>query len=165
MQATFTSKQTHRRFKGILGEVRNVPSNSDVIRELVELSFALEDAPVRPDVIARLTLSYQDRTRMIIEIHSDARYASFYHIFRQQGNRRSTKSKVRTGGRHEAASLEGVAVNWKARERADNPITHIRINIYRRREYRRLVSARPDQLGLTKMSSLPIYSPVTGRHA
>lgn len=148
-----------RRFNQVLGSFRPgaVRTDSDAIRELAELSFALEDAPVKPDVIARLTLTRQDNTRMIVEIHRDARFASFYHIFRQQGNKRSTKKQVRIGGRREASSLEGVAINWKMRERADNPIIDIKLKIYRRREYRRLITARPDELGLSKMRChLPI---------
>jgi hypothetical protein len=150
-----------RRFNQVLGSFRTgaVRTDSDALRELAELSQALEDASARPDVIARLTITRQDNTRMIVEIHRGARYASFYHVFRQEGNKRSTKTQVRMGSRAEGRSLEEIAIKWSMRDRSTNPITHIKIKIYRRREYRRLVSARPDELGLTKMSRPPIYSP------
>jgi hypothetical protein len=167
MQSSFTSKQLDRRANSILSAARSgrMAPTGDTLVELVEITEAISDQPVKPVVIARLTLTRQDNTRIVVEIHRDVRFASFYRYYSQQGNKRSTKSHVRTGGRHEAASLEGVAINFKTRERADNPSTNIRLKIFLKREYRRLIAAGAGELGLSRMSSLPIYSPVPARHS
>jgi hypothetical protein len=161
-----TTNFIQRRFNQVLGSFRQgaVRTDSDALRELAELCQALEDAPVRPDVIARLTLTRQDNTKVIVEVHRGARYAIFYHVFMQQGNKRSTKRQVRIGSRAEGRNLEEIAIKWSVRDLLNNPITSARIKIYYKREYRRLVSARPDELGLTKTSPLPIYHPVA-RHS
>jgi hypothetical protein len=162
MQSSFTHRQVNRRFQGLLGALKtgNVRPNAEIVHELAELTQALDDAPARPDVIARLTLHRADSTRIIVEVHADATFTSFYHIFAQQGNRRSTKRRVRTAGRNEGMNLEAIAIAWKMRESPNNPVTDINIRLIRRRVYRRLVGARPDELGLTQCRSrLPVLSP------
>jgi hypothetical protein len=158
MQASFSTRQVNRRFRGILGALKTGQTRptAEIVRELAELSQALEDAPAKPDVIARLTLTRADGIRFMYEMHSTATYASFYHVYTQRGSRRSTKVHVRTAGRVEGQNLEEIVVRWKARESKSNPLTDIKIRIYRRREYRRLISARPDELGLVKCPPSPL---------
>lgn len=154
------TKYIDRRFKTILGATQNVRPGSDVIRELVELSQAVEDEPLRSDVVARLTTIRADHSRTIVEVHSNATYSSFYHFYAQQGTKRSTKRSIRTASRSDGPSLEMIARKLAVYQSQSNPIVQIKLRIIRKRVYRRLISARPDQLGLTHCAPVSIYRPV-----
>ena len=160
MQTSFTTRQVNRRFRGILGALKTGQArpNSEIIRELAELADALEDAPVKPDVVARLTIERANNTRMIVEIHQDATFSSFFHFFAQTGKRWSTKAHIRTSNRNDAPGLESLAQKLSLSQSPSNPITNTRIKIYRKRAYRKLLSLRPDELGLTQCDRVPVYS-------
>ena len=120
-------------------------------------------------VVARLTVRRALGCRTIIEVHEDATFSSFYRVFTQEGNRRSTKRAIRTGSRNEGLppyqahrttpGLERLADRW----RQHPGVTAVTVRIIKRRAYKRLITAGPDELGLTKMSPLPIYHPVARR--
>ena len=52
-------------------------------------------------VLARLTVTRQDDSKVIIEVHADATFHSFYQFFTQQGSKRSTKKWTRSASRNE----------------------------------------------------------------
>jgi hypothetical protein len=175
MQSSFTTKQIQRRFDQVLSSFKPgaIRTDSDAIRELADLALALEDEPVKPTVLARLTIHRANGIRMIIEVSSDATFSTFYRFFTQQGARRSTKRFLRNGSRNEGIprlgyylpGLESVAATIEKYADPNNPIVKKSIRIIQRKAYRKLIGMRPDLLGLTKMSPLPIYSPVTMRHS
>lgn len=112
-------------------------------------------------VVARLTIIRANKIKTIVEIHADASFHSFYRFFRQHGNRRSTKELIRTASRNEGVSLigfhyqqpvglESIAKRLEMYSSQSNPVTSTRIRIIKKRVYRKLLSARPDELGLTK---------------
>lgn len=133
----------------------------------------------KPVVIARLTAVRSVGVRTIIEIHADATFSSFYNYFTQDGKRTSTKKQVRSANRNEGLrpydrayrlqpGLEAIAEQFKTMPH----FTNISVRILKRREYRRLINAAPDALGLTQVQSqldarwltrragaLPIYIP------
>jgi hypothetical protein len=140
-------------------QVGTVPPNSDAVRELAELIGALEDQPVKPLVVARLTVVRALGNVTIIEVHSDATFSCFYHIFTQVGKRRSTKRLVRTASRNEGLlpyyraylmvpGLKVLAEHWSRQP----GVSSVKIRIIKKRAYRQLLSARPDELGLTHTS-------------
>ena len=151
MQSTFT--QLNRRADRITGS-----SNRDTVRELAEIMIKLEDAPVKPVIIARLVVIRQNGTRTIVEIHQDSTFASFYHFYRQEGKRRSTKKLIRRGCRNEGMPLVGlirscsgldtIAAKLLLWGRESNAVVDTKSYIFKKRLYRRLLSISPDQLGL-----------------
>jgi hypothetical protein len=172
MQSSFTTKQLDRRAATIMRGVRTgiVTTKSDSIRELIELTEALSDQPVKPVVVARLTVTRQNGVRTIVEVWSNATFNSFYRFFHQDGARRSTKRLIRTSWRNEGiswigfehlhpAGLETIAKRLAFYASQSNPVVKSKLRIIQRKAYRRLLRVSPDQLGLTKMSRLPIYSP------
>lgn len=118
-------------------------------------------------VVARLIVIRDVGCRTVIEVWEDATFSRFYHFFTQEGNRRSTKQAVRAASRNEGIpayqifrvqpGLERLAEAW----RKQPGVTAVTVRIIRRRAYRKLISARPDELGLTKTHRLPIYGPIT----
>jgi hypothetical protein len=171
MQSSFTERQLDRRTATILRAVRvgKVPSNSDALAELAEITEAISDRPMKPIVVARLTATRAVGCKTIIEVCEDATFNSFYRFFTQQGNRRSTKKLVRTANRNEGLrpyfqayrmtpGLEKLAEFWR-----NHPgVTAVTVRIIKRRAYKRLITARPDELGLTKTSvqlPRPSFSP------
>lgn len=162
MQSSFTSKQLDRRAATIIRGIRTrqVTPDSDAMVELAELTEAIADQPVKVTVVARLTVVRQNGQRTIVEVHSDARFSSFYHFFQQEGNRRSTKKPFRTASRNEGLNpvgywqpgLETIAARLEKYSDPKNPIVKQTLRIIQRRAYKRLLSARPDVLGLTKTS-------------
>jgi len=135
---------------------------SEAFRELAEISIELEDAPIKPVVIARLTITRANGKRTIVEIHQGATFHSFFHYYIQEGNRRSTKKHLRTAARNEGglrtSGLEAIALRLSVYQNQSNPVTGTTIRILRKRDYRKLLNARPDELGLTHTS---IYLPFT----
>ena len=113
-------------------------------------------------VVARMTVTRADNSKVIVEIHSDATFIQFYHFYTQQGNKRSTKTETRTASRiegmpHVNAHLytPGLETVRKVFERPTQwaaPVRSIKLRILRRRMYRELLQKAPDVLGLTRVS-------------
>lgn len=173
-----TTRQLTRRATQISRSIRagQIPPQSDAIRKLAEIYETLDSAPVKPVVVARLTVVRQNGWRTIVEVHSDASFHSFFHYYRQLGSKRSTKELTRTANRAEhlmtlsaqkrMPGLEGIALRMEATSplyNESNPITSLKLRIIKKRAYQKLLSVSPDQLGLTKTHTLPIYSPVVAR--
>ena len=118
-------------------------------------------------VVARLTVTREVGCKTIIEVQEDATFSRFYHFYSQEGNRRSTKRPVRAASRNEGIpayqvlriqpGLEQIAQAW----RKHPGVTAVTVRIIRKRAYKKLISARPDELGLTKMAPLPVYKTFT----
>lgn len=145
-----------QRTRTIFGALRtgSVPSNREIARELAEIQIRLEDAPVKPIVIARLTAFRKNGNRTIVEVRADSTFASFYHFSVQQGNRRSTRQSLRSGCRTEGsgfglAGLDAIAQKLSIYSAQSNPVIQIKLQIFKKRLYKRLLSVAPDQLGLT----------------
>lgn len=170
-----TYSRLDRRAATILRAVRigKVAPNSDALAELAEITMANEDAPVKAVVVARLTVTRANGMRTVVEIWADASFHNFYRYFRQNGARRSTKTLIRTASRNEGVSwmkfeplhpvgLETIASRLENYAGESNPVVKKSIRIIRKRAYRQLLSARPDELGLTKTSfqlPRPSFSP------
>lgn len=152
-----TYRSMDRRANTLLRTVRNVPPNSEIIRELAEITIALEDAPVKPVVIARLTVRRTNHRRTIVEIHEGATFQSFFHVYSQEGNRRSTKRHTRVGNRNEgiyhgALGLEGMAERLAHYQIFSGPIESSKLRIIKKRAYRHLLNVSPDQIGIGRGS-------------
>jgi hypothetical protein len=162
MNSNFTSKQLDRRAATIIRGIRTrqVTPDSDAISELAELVETTRDQPVKPAVVARLTVTRALGVKTIIEVCEDATFNSYYRFFTQQGNRRSTKKLVRTANRNEGLrpyfqayrmtpGMEKLAELWQ-----QHPgVTTVTVRIISRRAYKRLITARPNELGLTQTSA------------
>jgi hypothetical protein len=155
MHNSFTTRQLDRRANSLLRQVRNVPSGSEIIRELAEITLKIEDAPVKPEVVARLTAFRKDGRRTIVEVYSSSTFHSFFYVYSQQGNRRSTKSLSRVGNRNEAIpnglitsgfGLAAISVRLLIWGRGDGEVIETKLRIFKKREYRRLLSVSPDQI-------------------
>lgn len=114
-------------------------------------------------VVARLTINRADGSRLIIEVHNDSTFAKFYHYFRQTGNRRSTKTLVRTKNRnaglsameayHKTPGLEVLAdrilssnqvfCGRDGQEKERNPVVSMKLRIIRKRLYQKVLHAPP----------------------
>lgn len=166
MESFLVSQQLDRRAAQILRSVQvgQVSSKSDALAELGEIIEALKDQPVKPAVVARLTVTRASGRRVIVEVREGSKFASFYRFYGQDGARRSTKKWIRNGSRSEAPNLTALLERMKKFAMESNPVVHSKLRIIKRRAYRRLISARPDELGLTKTQQLPIYHPVA-RHS
>lgn len=132
---------------------------------MLQSNFEREDhtkgnKSVKADVVARLTVTRQNGWKTIVEISSDATLHSFYRYFRQYGNRRSTREPVRTAGRAEGClsflkhlqkpGLELILKRLEAWQGESNPIVSTKLRIIKKRAYRKLINARPDELGMVK---------------
>jgi hypothetical protein len=108
-------------------------------------------------VVARMTVTRADNSRMIVEIHSDATFSRFYHFYCQQGNRRSTKQEIRVANRNTGLPQMNAHLYDPGLEAVASlmPVGGIKFRILRRRMYRQLCQAAPDVLGLVKATSYP----------
>lgn len=121
-------------------------------------------------VIARMTVTRPRGNLTIIEVREDATFSSFYQVYTQIGKRRSTKRLIRTANRNEGLQpyfrahllqpgLEKLAEHW-----CKIPgVQSVKVRIIRKRLYRKLINARPDELGLVKTKvNIPIerFSPL-----
>lgn len=123
------------------------------------------------NVVARLTVNRANGWKTIIEVHADATFNSFYRYFRQFGNRRSTKEPIRVSNRNdslksvnahlqtpglEAISKKIIASSAVFLLRSSsgemNPVVSIKLRIIQKRLYRKLITCRPDELGLSKLT-------------
>ena|GEM_PF-3242168 len=120
------------------------------------------------NVIARLTLQRQNSRTTIVEIHRDATFSQFYRFYIQDGNRRSTKRLVRTASRNEflpvinthlhQPGLDVIEKRLRSFQSESNPVVSARLRILRKRIYRKLLSARPDELGLTTLTTTDLQT-------
>ena len=120
-------------------------------------------------LVARLTVERANGWRTIVEIHADATFISFYRYYRQFGRKRSTKEFVRSSSRTEYLSvinthlhkpgLDVIEARLKSFGQESNPVIKSKLRIIRKRLYRKMLSARPDELGLTKLTHTNLNSP------
>jgi hypothetical protein len=174
----FSASQLDRRAAAILRGIqsRQVSPDSDAMAELGELTEAIADQPVKPVVVARLTITRQNGWRTIVEVHSDATFATFYRFFRQFEGKRSSKEQIRAAHRNEGVQLsvfaqaaqkpglELIAQRLEACGAPSNPVVKKTLRIIKRRAYRKLINARPDELGLTKTAPFKLRHPFA-RHS
>jgi len=121
------------------------------------------------NVIARLTVTRANGWRTIVEIHADATFHGFYRYYRQFGNKRSTKEFVRSASRIEFLSfinahlqqpgLDVIEKRLKAFGVESNPVIASKLRIIKKRLYRKMLNARPDELGLTKLITTDLQTP------
>lgn len=125
-------------------------------------------------VVARLTVIRKNGLRTIVEVEAGSTFSSFYRFYRQVGAKRSTKERIRTADRNEGCrwigmqhgqpiGLETIAKRLEFYASQSNPVVSKKIRIFRKLAYQRLLNVSPDQLGLTRMTHLPIYRPVAWR--
>ena len=145
---------------------KQVKPTPALTRELAELEIAIENggpiAPPKPVLIARLTVSRKDGKRTIVEIHADATFHHFYHFFTQDGARRSTKTLLRTANRNaylptvnahlHKPGLDVIERQLKTLLATTNPVLSTKLRVIRKRLYRKLITAAPDALGLSKIN-------------
>ena len=116
--------------------------------------------PAKKIVIARLTVTRADGKKTIVEVQPGATFHSFYQVYVQNGRRWSTKRWVRVASRNEglmainahlqAPGLEAFAKRIAVFQSTTNPVVSSKIQIFKKRTYRRLLAAAPESLGLTK---------------
>lgn len=161
---SFTDRQIARRAETLLRTARNVPAGSETIARLGDLTDVLADRPARPVVVARMTARLASGKRLIVEVHEGATFNSFYRIYTQEGARRSTKTLVSSPNRNEGNStcqpasqwekpgLDLIAKRWSQR----GDVLSTKIRIIKRRAYKRLLTASPDEIGLTQVPYRPL---------
>lgn len=113
-------------------------------------------------VIARLTVTRKDDHRTIVEIHADATFSRFYRFHQQQGLRRSTKRFIRSASRNESLpvinahlyqpGLDVIARKLESLFKQSNPVVSVKIRIIKKRLYKKMINASPEQLGLVKVN-------------
>lgn len=135
-----------------------------------------------PTVLARLVVNRANGKRMIVEVHSDATFCQFYKFYMQDGSRRSTKRQFRTANRNEGLrhinahdqqpglgaiakqiTRTSAAFLMRSEDGHINPVVSIKLRIFKKRAYERLLRLAPDQLGMTKLTRRDLNSqPITG---
>lgn len=184
MNRTLTEKQLERRAGNILSAVQTgtVQPDSDAVCELAEILDELQDAkPVKPAVVARLTVTRANGWKTIVEVEEGSKFHSFFRYYRQFRNKRSTKELIRVANRaehlmsmitsHREPGLEGIAHRMQATSdlmagsvavrlgTTDcNPIVSLKLRIFKKRAYKQLLTAAPDPLGIVRSTpsvSLP----------
>lgn len=112
--------------------------------------------------IARLTVTRKNGWKTIVTVEADATLTSFYKFHRQHGAKRSTKELIRTAGRSEGMTLIGQGAHRQKPglelilQRLENygsesnPIINAKLRIIKKRAYKKLISARPDELSMVK---------------
>lgn len=169
-----THKRLDQRAKEIMHTARNIPTGSQVLAELDEITQVLQEKQAKqakPEVVARLTVIRKSGARVIVEVETSATFNSFYKFYTQAGTRRSTKRLLRSGiqteGRDQLGwqqpGLDVIAERLKKYMAQDNPAVSTAVKIFKRKAYKRLISTPPHQLGLTKMAPVPMYTPATRR--
>ena len=116
----------------------------------------------KPNVIARLTVARRDGHRTIVEVREGATFSRFYRFFQQQGLRRSTKRFIRSASRNESLpvvnahlykpGLDVIAKKLEMLFQQSNPVTRVTLRIIKKRLYKKLITASPDELGLVKVN-------------
>jgi hypothetical protein len=123
--------------------------------------FVLDDAPVKPTVVARLMITRSNGWKTIVEVEDGSTFHSFFKYYKQFKNKRSTKELIRIANRNDGGiskpRLENIAEKLSIYQSMSNPVVTVQIRILKKREYRRLIDATPDQLGLTNTAvNLPL---------
>ncbi len=133
------------------------------------------------NVVARLTITRADDTKVIIEVQADAKFSEFYKYYRQTGMKRSTKefihSKSRNDGllhylnpQRQTPGLEVLAERFTASQPAfygtqtkgeRNPFTSMKLRIIRKREYKKLLHAAPVGMPVVR-PIFPVRNPGIG---
>lgn len=121
-------------------------------------------------VLARLTVTREDDSKVFVEVHADATFIEFYRFYTQQGRRRSTKKQIRSASRNEGLhpvnchrqqpGLEILAIRFMRNRFGNSPIKTVKIKYFSKRGYKKLINAAPDQLGLTKVRTLFDQKPI-----
>ncbi len=152
-------------------EEKQARPTEEIVKELAELGIALDGREAKSGlsrmVIARLTAVRALGVRTIIEVHADATFQKFYHVFTQEGRRWRTKKEVRTASRNEwitpayaayriTPGLERIAERFATMPQ----FTSIKIRIIKKRAYKRLINLSADQLG-----PLPMVGASPKKHA
>lgn len=110
-------------------------------------------------VLARLTVTRKNSTKaIIVEVHQDATFKSFYKWYSKEGRKR--KKLMRTSHRgdgvgahyREAFQSPGLHLLAERLEKTLPDFSKATINIFRKREYQRVLTVAADELG-----SLPRY--------
>lgn len=119
-------------------------------------------------VIARLTVTRTNGRKTIVEIHVDARFHNFYRFYQQVGNKRSTKRLTRSASRNEGLNiinahlqkpgLDVIEQRLRSFQSQTNPVIRVTLRIIKKQAYRKLINARPDELGLTKLTATDLNS-------
>lgn len=122
------------------------------------------------NVVARLTVTREDQSKVIVEVHTDASFHRFYQFFTQQGLKRSTKTFTRAASRNEGLhpvnahlqvpGLEVLALRFIHNRFGKSPVVSARIRILSKRAYRKLIHAAPDALGQVQVRALFDQRPV-----
>lgn len=116
------------------------------------------------NIIARLTVTRQDKTRTIVEVHADSTFHKFFHYFKQQGSKRSTRQFIRSASRNEGLnpvnahlqtpSLELIALRLRNIQAETNPVIRMQLHYFSKRAYRKMITCAPDQLGMSTVRPL-----------
>lgn len=113
-------------------------------------------------VVARLTVTRKNGWKTIVTVQADATFHSFFRFYRQWGAKRSTKELIRTANRNEGIvfgvfhaqsrkpGMELILERLANYQSESNPIISSQLRIIKKRAYKKLISARPDELGLVK---------------
>ena len=119
---------------------------------------------MKSPVLARLTVTRQDESKVIVEVRADATFHQFYAFHTQQGRKRSTKTFTRWGSRNEGLQpvnahlqvpgLEILALRFLHNRFGKSPVVSTRIRFFSKKAYRKLIRMTPDELGLTKVKAL-----------
>lgn len=116
---------------------------------------------MKSKVIARLTAIRADGMRTIVELSEGATFMQFYHWQTQQGRRYSTKKHTRWSSRNDGLPMVNAHLHQPGLEALQTKLEGltlvkytIKIRIFRKRAYRKLINAAPDALG-----PLPVVTP------
>jgi hypothetical protein len=118
-------------------------------------------AGIPKGLAAKARLKMSDGVELYIEVREDSKFSNFYITYTAQGRGRN---RLITPGipRHRgyADGIEGAvrkitAVMKENEKRSRNQprLVNTKIWIHRKRLYRKLISMRPDELGLTRVSN------------
>ena len=119
--------------------------------------------PISKGLAARAVIETgHGKPKLYIEVREGNKFSNFYHTYSAIGRGRSRNVTPATP-RHRgfADSLEDAVENIvrviqaHAKPNRREVQIHATIRIYRKRLYRKLLSMRPDELGLTRVRPLP----------
>jgi hypothetical protein len=118
-------------------------------------------AGIPKDLAAKARLKLSDGTEFYIEVRKGSRFSNFYATYTAQG--RGRKRVVTAGmprhrgyadGIEEAVEKVAAIMNENGKRSQHAPrLVSTKIWIHRKRLYRKLISMRPDDLGLTRVSN------------
>ncbi|MCI0551286.1 MAG: hypothetical protein L0287_10045 [Anaerolineae bacterium] len=122
----------------------------------------------KSNVVARLTVIRQNGRRVIVEVHRDATFHQFYRFYVQEGKRWSTKRQVRTASRNESLpvinthlhkpGLDVIEIRLKSFQKTSNPVMSSKLQIFRKRLYKKLCNAQSAELGMTNLITMDLQT-------